>query len=151
MKTLKILLLVILFATANFTIAQIDEDKKEFRDNIENIMKQKIIENLNIDESTADKFVTAYKQNAEEVRKLDMENRELLKSIEQDPDASDIDTKLDKILDIDSKKNEQRKIFFNELRTFLTPQQIAKTMILRMKFRKNLKQEILKQRKRGMK
>ncbi len=152
MKTLKVILLA-LFLTANLATAQNDDGngKKGMREDMEKLMRQKIVEGLDISEATADKFISAFKENTDQIRSLEKENRELLKSIELDPDATDIDSKLNKILDIESQKTELKKSFFNELRTFLTPQQIAKTLVLRMNFRKKLRKEIQNQRKRNNK
>ena len=43
---------------------------------------------------------------------------------------------------------DQRKNFLTELKTFLTPEQIAKTMVLRKNFHKELRKQMGKQRKR---
>lgn len=148
MKIFKFILLALIIITANLSFAQKDNNsRRQMRTGIDSLMKQKISEKLNLDEFTSEKFMNTYKENNKKIRILNKEKNNLLESIELNPDASDIDTKLNGVLELESKIFEQRKSFINELRSFLTPQQIAKTLILRKNFGKEFKKEILKQRK----
>lgn len=128
--------------------AQKGNDNKPYRDEIDKIMKQKFMEKVNVDESTANNFFTMFKENNKKIRMLNKEKKEILESIEGNPDAADIDSKIDKLLDIETKIIEQKKSFMSELKTILTPQQIAKTIILQRNFEKEFKKQIIKQRKR---
>lgn len=69
-----------------------------------------------------------------------------MESIELDPSAADIETKLDKLSGIDTQLIELRQNFYRNLKTFLTPQQIAKTFVIKKNFNRELKQQL---RKRG--
>ncbi|MDQ3022354.1 MAG: hypothetical protein M3R36_17575 [Bacteroidota bacterium] len=151
MKIFKYFLLASVILAANFSLAQMDLDKKQMRDGIDSVMKQKVMDKLSLDEATSDKFISTYKENNKQLRILNKEKHKLIETIELDPGASDIDSKLDQMLEIESKTVDQKKKFFNELRTFLTPQQIAKTIILRRKFQKEFRREMMKHRKRNKK
>lgn len=80
------------------------------------------------------------------MRDLMNEKRELMDDIDLDPGAADIESKLDRALDIDIQIAELKKSFKNRLREFMTPQEIAKTMKFRRKFERDLRQEIRKKR-----
>ncbi|MEO8210922.1 MAG: hypothetical protein ABI840_10195 [bacterium] len=149
MKIFKYILFATIIFAANFSLSQIDRDKKQIRDGIDSVMKQKVMEKLSLDEATADKFINTYKENNKQLRVINKEKNKLIETIELDPGADDIDAKLDKILEFESQTVSQKKNFFNELRTFLTPQQIARTIILRKKFEKEFRNEIMKYRKRN--
>lgn len=142
----KNLILFLLFLLVNTGFAQRD-GKMQFKEEFEKIMKQKMMEGLNIDDATADKFMETYKQSKQNLRVLMKEKRELQKSIEMDPEAIDIGTKLDKWMKIDTKIIESRNQYYNDLKTFLTPAQIAKSINLRKKVEKELRNELKKHRK----
>lgn len=117
-------------------------------DEIGQVMKQKLMENLNLDESTADKYIALHKENNKQLKGLMKEKRELMRSINSNPDAADIESKLNSFLDLDSKIVELRKNHISELKAFLTPQQIAKSMIFTRKFNKELRNQ-MRERKRN--
>ncbi|MDQ3194506.1 MAG: hypothetical protein M3P82_05850 [Bacteroidota bacterium] len=146
MTSVKIILMSVLLFSAGFSFAQNDKDRKQMRDSMNAIMKQKIISNLELDDATADKFISVYKENNKNIRMIMKEKKELMESIENDPNASDIDTKLDKILQLETDVLDLRKSFFRELKTFLSPQQIAKTLVLRKRFERQFRKEVMKQR-----
>lgn len=123
-------------------------NRNNFSDEIGNVMKQKLMENLNLDETTADKYIALHKENNKQLRDLMKEKRELMKAINDNPDAADIETKLNSFLELDSKIIDLRKNHINELKAFLTPQQIAKSMIFTRKFNKEFRNQI-RERKRN--
>lgn len=149
MKLIKLLITAIFFLSTVSVFGQIEESKKPGREDIEKIMKQKLMDKLSFDESTADRFLNSYKENNRKIRQLNKEKKELMETIELDPSAQDIDSKLNQMLDIETQMLEQRRSFFSELRTYLTPQQIAKTMLLRKNFQKEFRKEIQMQRKKN--
>ncbi len=142
------ILFVILILYSGLSQAQVDRENKIFRERLDSLMKQKIIESLALDEPTANKFLESYKENNKQIRKIAKEKKELMNTLEMDPSASDMDSKLEQLFDIESRLLEQRRNFFKDLKTFLTPQQIAKTLILRKNFEKELKNQITTQKKR---
>ncbi|MEP7145551.1 MAG: hypothetical protein ABI792_00940 [bacterium] len=146
MRLLKNYLAAAIIFSAGFAFAQIDKDRKSISDSIDSIMKQKIVSNLDMDDITADRFISVYKENNKNIRSIMKEKKELMESLENDPNASDIDSKLDKLLQLETDVLDQRKSFFRELKTFLTSQQIAKSLVLRKKFEKQLRKEIMNHR-----
>ncbi|MBV6477802.1 MAG: hypothetical protein HGGPFJEG_00546 [Ignavibacteria bacterium] len=147
MKKILLYSTALIFSFSSFALAQ-----KDFRENpsdeIGKVMKQKLMENMNLDENTADKYMSLHKENAKQLRSLMKEKKQLMKSINDNPDAADIDDKLNSFFEIDAKIIELRKNHINELKSFLTPQQIAKSMIFTRKFNKELRNQ-LKEKKRN--
>lgn len=151
MKVNKLFTLILILISVNLCLSQVDDNKKKFKEEINNIMKTKLIDSLGMDEMTADKFIGLYKDNNKQIRALSKEKRALMQSIELDPSAGDVDQKFDKMLEIETRILDKKKSFFQELKTFLTPQQIAKTMILRKKLGREIKKEFMKHKKDGRK
>lgn len=148
MKKITLIALFIVFVFGNISTAQFDKsndnDKRQFRMQIDTLMKQKLIEKLDLSESAADKYVSALRENNNRIKELMKEKKSVMKSIESDPEAADIVSKLDKVFDIDSRIIETRRAFIKDVSTYLTPQQIAKSMILKKNFNKEFKNQIRK-------
>jgi len=128
--------------------SQQDSLKIQKKQELENLFKEKVKTNLNVDQFTADKLVESYKDNNLQMRTLRKEIKETYKSIESDPDAADMSSKLDKVIELEKKSVEQKEKFYNELKTFLTPQQIAKSFFMKKKFNKELRKELDKRGKK---
>ncbi|MBL0106430.1 MAG: hypothetical protein IPP52_03815 [Ignavibacteria bacterium] len=148
MKNILLFSVFIIFTFVNLCDAQFDNnkdnDKKQFRAQIDSIMKQKLIEKLNLSESSADKYIIAIRENNGKVKDLLKEKKTIMKSIEADPEAADVGSKLDKSFEIDSRIIETRKEFIRDVSSYMTPQQIAKSMILKKNFNKEFKNQIKK-------
>lgn len=125
------------------------DDRKDFREKIQKLRKEKLIEKLNISETTADKVFEMEGNMVDEIRGYQKEKRETFKEIESNPDATDIDSKLNRILDLDIKVAETKKNYYTNLKEILTPKQIAEAMVLQMKFNKKLREQFKKNRKKG--
>lgn len=123
------------------------DDRKDFREKIQKLRKEKLIEKLNISETTADKVFEMEGSMVDEIREYQKEKRETFKEIENNPDATDIDSKLNRILDLDIKTAEAKKSYYTNLKEILTPKQIAEAMVLQMKFNKKLREQFKKKRK----
>ncbi|MBK9333532.1 MAG: hypothetical protein IPM96_14300 [Ignavibacteria bacterium] len=148
MKTLLTLFFIIALMTSASAYSQPDSSKLQKRQELENLFKEKVKINLNVDQYTADKLVDSYKDNNIQMRTLRKEIRETYKSIESDPDAADMSSKLDKVIELEKKSIEQKEKFYNELKTFLSPQQIAKSFFMKKKFNKELRKELDKRGKK---
>lgn len=148
MKNITLIAAFVILVIGNISNAQLekknDNDKRQFRMQIDTLMKQKLMEKLDMSESTADKYVSAFRENNNRIKELMKEKKAVMKSIEADPEAADIITKLDKAFDIDSRIIETRRAFIKDLSTYLTPQQIAKSMILKKNFNREFKDQIRK-------
>lgn len=150
MKIFNTIFIVMLLISAGKICAQAGLDKRDFKGSIDSVMKKKMIDKLGIDEQTAEKFIVSYKENNKQIRTIMKEKKDIMESIELDPSASDVGVKLDKIIELEEKIAEQKKNFFNELKTFLTPQQIAKSIIVKKNFEKELRKEINKKKKKDL-
>ncbi len=148
MKNILLFSVFIVFTFVSLCTAQFDNykdnDKKQFRAQIDSIMKQKLIEKLDLSESSADKYIIAIRENNSKVKDLLKEKKTIMKSIEADPEAADVGSKLDKSFEIDSRIIETRKEFIKDISSYMTPQQIAKSMILKRNFNKEFKNQIKK-------
>lgn len=154
MKSILLLAVLIVIAIANISSAQTDTDKtadkKQFRVQLDSIMKQKLMEKLNLSESSADKYISAFRENNDKVKELMKEKKSLMRSIEANPEAPDIGTKLDQSFDIDNRIIETRRSFVKDVSSYLTPQQIAKSMILKKNFNKEFKNQIRKHKNKNI-
>lgn len=148
MKTLLTLFILCMLIMADNVFSQHDSLKIQKKLELENLFKDKVKTNLNVDQYTADRLVESYKNNNLQMRSLRKEIKETYKSIESDPDAADLSSKLDRIIDLEKKSVEQKEKFYNELKTFLTPQQIAKSFFMKKKFNKELRKELDKRGKK---
>ena len=140
-KTKLILLFLIVIVSQNFIYSQIDNKKK-----LQRIIRQKFIEKLEISDSLGDKFFKIYNKSINDIRALNKEKKDLIESIENNLDASDMSSKTDRLFEIDQQIENSKKDFYNELKTIFTYKQIAQTII----FQRNLKQFLNKEiRKRN--
>lgn len=148
MKNITFIAVFVILVIGNISNAQFnkknDSDKRQFRMQIDTLMKQKLMEKLDMSESAADKYVSAFRENNNKIKELMKEKKTVMRSIEADPEAADIVSKLDKVFDIDSRIIETRRAFIKDISTYLTPQQIAKSMILKKNFNREFKDQIRK-------
>jgi len=150
MKTYKLILLTLILFAFNTSYAQRDMNKMKFREKIDSVMRVKLIENADLDSITADRFLEIYKDNNNKIRNISREKKNLMEAIEKDPEAFDMESRIDKLMDLETNILNQRKSFISEVKTFLTPQQIAKTLVMRKNIEKVIRKE-LSNRKKGNK
>ena len=93
-------------------------------------LKSKIIENIGVTDSVAEKVI-------------------LWKEVEDNTDAVDVNSKIDAIMKIEQDILAVRINFVNNLRDFLTPQQVAKAIVFQNKFSKYLKKQLHKDGNNG--
>lgn len=110
------------------------------RKQLKKVIKEKLIEKLNIDDETANKFIKLFNDERKRVSEYSKEKRAIVKYLEDNPDASDAMNKINDLLAVDEKIIKSRKDFIDELKKILTPQQIAKALI----FQKNLRKMFYK-------
>ncbi|MCB0726238.1 MAG: hypothetical protein R3A12_20090 [Ignavibacteria bacterium] len=146
MNIFKIILISCLIITANFSYAQYDKNKLQMKGQIDSLMNSKLISETGIDQTTADKFIEKYKENNKQIRELKKEKKEVMKLIKADPSALDVGTKLDKLIDLDYEIFKNRKAFMEDLNNFMTPQQIAGTIVFMNDFSKEFRKRLKKNR-----
>lgn len=138
----KLLLLLFIALCINIPLrAQEDTTLVNSRLKLRKVIKEKLMEKLNIDDATANKFIKLFNEQKRTIGDYNKEKRQLFKSIEENPNASDVTGKINSMLDIDDKINKSRRDFITELGKILTPQQIAQSLV----FQKNLRKYFMKE------
>jgi Spy/CpxP family protein refolding chaperone len=132
-------LLIILFFSSLIR-AQEDSALINSRKQLKKVIKEKLIQKLDINEETADKFIKLFNEERKTVGEYSKEKRNIMKYLEDNPDSKDAMDKINELLAIDDKISKSRKDFIEELKKILTPQQIAKALI----FQKNLRKMFYK-------
>lgn len=141
----KILIVLVFILGLSFSLqAQEDTSMAGPRKELHKAVKEKFMEKLSIDESTANKFFTLYGEQRKLISGYNREKKDIMKNLEDNPDASDVMTKLNQLLEIDDKITKAKKDFISDLQKFLTPKQIAQTIT----FQKNLKKMFSKRKDR---
>lgn len=141
-----ILLNLLLFTGITNLNSQTDtaDAKTKFRE----IIKNKLIENVGVSENTAEKIILMSVENRKKINGYRKRMKELRKTIEENTNDPNNSSKLDELLELDITIAKERKAFVDELKTYLTTEQIVKTIKLEKKLTKVLKKEI-RDKKRG--
>ena len=106
---------------------------------------EKLVKKLELDKSTEDKFVQKYKDFHQSIAELNKKRAEITKQIEMNLEDSEVlDTLFNQMLDVAQEITSKRKSFADDLRTFLTPKQIAQIIIFEKNFALKLR-KILKE------
>lgn len=138
---------ILIFTIFILSFSAAEAQPKKMTDELKKIRKEKYLENVSVDNATADKYFEIFDENFLSLRKLNKQKKDNMEYIENNVEASDISAKIDEILDIESKILEKKKDMFVQLKTFLTPKQIAQSIIFQVKFTKELKNQIDKRKK----
>jgi Spy/CpxP family protein refolding chaperone len=117
-------------------------DRKEFREKLLKVRMDKLMEKMDLDEPTAKKLLDIVGETMDEIQGYNRQKRETYHYIEQNPDASDIDSKINELLDLDVQIANAKKDQYTKLKEFLTPGQIAKAYIFNRKFDKELREKV---------
>ena len=147
MKTFNILILVLTFVIMSSVSSYSQNDSVRSREKLKKIVKEKLIEKLKIDESIANKLIDLSAENRKVIKELTKKRKDLTEYIYDNPQSSDVGTKLEDLMDNENKINRERNDFYTKLKTFLTPNQIAQSMVFQKELMKFLKKEMKKNRK----
>lgn len=109
---------------------------------LKKVIREKLVEKIGIDETTADKVITLQSKHRKEIKELKKMQAEYLIDITENPESSDISSKLDAFVDCDSKIYQKRKEFLDELKSYLTPKQIAQMLSFSKDLSKFMKKEM---------
>lgn len=143
MKNLFLIIFTLLFITG--TNAQDDN----FRTKIEKIKVEKLVKKLELDEVTEDVFVQKYKTFRQTVRDLNKARAKIIKQIEKNLDNNEVlDTLIDRMLEVEQEITTQRKNYAEDLKTYLTPKQIATMIIFERNFALELRRILRENRKK---
>lgn len=110
---------------------------------IEKIKLDKLVKKLNLDESTETTFREKYTAFSTAIRELNQKRTRyyllMAKNLES---GNGLDTLVDGVINLDSEINLKRTDFANELKTVLTPKQLATMIMFERKFNNQLKKLI---------
>lgn len=136
----KIIFAVILVsASVNISVNSQDKGDK-FRDKIEKIKIEKLVNKLDIDDNTADIFAEKYKNFSIVIKDLNKKRIDAYKlMIENLESGNGLDTLVDQVTGYESKINDEREKFAEDLKTILTPKQIATMIVFERKFNNELR------------
>jgi hypothetical protein len=137
------ILIVIIFIVS---FSAVNAQPKKMTDELKKIRKEKYLENVSVDDATADRYFELFDENFLAVKKLSKQKKENMEYIEKNIEAADVSARIEEILDIDSKIVEKKKDLYTQLKTFLSPKQIAQSIIFQLKFNKELKNQIDKRK-----
>lgn len=148
MKNL-LLILSFIILSGSSAFSQIDDpprdrepiDREDFREKLIALKKEKLRENMNLDETTTNKLFEVVTKTMDQIKEYNKQKRQTYQYIEQNPDASDIDSKINELLDLDVKIANAKKDQYDELKLFLTPKQIAEAYVFNRKFDQELRKK----------
>ncbi len=137
-KTIIIFLFILLLSSPGL------KAQDNFRDKIEKIKIDKLVNRLELDDNTAEQFKTKYKDFSLKVRELNQKRVAAYKQmVENLKNGNPVDTLVNQVLDYESQLYTARENFSEDLKTILTPKQIALMIVFERKFNTELK-KILK-------
>jgi len=143
MKRIINLILLILFTFTLQLKAQTDTNDTKPIKMLQKATMNKFMEFVKTDEATTVKYFKMYRDNLRKINQFIKLRRSVMSDIESNPEDADISNKLDKLNEIETNIYKVRSDFRESLKEYLTPIQIAKSLI----FEKKLRQTILENRK----
>ena len=149
MKTLNLLLLVLSFIvlTSTGSYSQNDTSRSAAKEKLKKIVKEKLMEKMNLDDATATKFIELSAANRKEMKELRKKEKDLTDYIFDNPQSSDVGTKIEDLLEAQNKINQLRNDHYAKLKAFLTPTQIAQSMVFQKELVKFMKKEMKLEKK----
>jgi len=135
------LILAAVLITFSLNIALYSQDKADkFRDKIEIIKIEKLIEKLELDDNTAEIFTTKYKDFSKHIKDLNKKRFAAYKlMVENLESGSGLDTLVEQVLGYESRINDEREKFAEDLKTILNPKQIAIMIVFERKFNNEIR------------
>ena len=141
MKQLMILCLLLLSVwPAQYADAQSRDrrGRKEGIDRVEHLKQMRLIEELNLTEEDAVRFMAKRKEHEERMRELAGERNSILDGmeakLESQPEAAGIEREAGRVLDQDRKMFEERRRYQEEMLKFLSVDKFARMLIFERDF-----------------
>jgi len=120
----------------NISFSQNDTNINSNGKEIRKIVRQKLMEKLNVDDKTINSYLIVYADYRKKDIELNKQKAALVKYIEENTDASDISQKMDDLLNMQIKIIDARRDYIEKAKKILTPQQLAKAIVFQKKLRK---------------
>lgn len=147
LKISPVIILVIMFC-ASAVHAQVKRD--DIWNKIEKIKVEKLINRLDLDESTASQFKDKYIEFGKTIRRLNQKRAFTYKLMAENLQSGEgLDTLFDQLLSIEDQITTARRNFAEDLKTILTTKQIVTMVLFERKFNAELKkllQEYMKKK-----
>ena len=116
------------------------EKGDKFRDKIEKIKIEKLINKLELDENSAEVFTAKYKDFSRLIKDLNRKRFNAYKlMVENLESGSGLDTLVDQVIGYETQINDEREKFAEDLKTILSPKQIATMIVFERKFNNELR------------
>ena len=144
MKTLNLLILVLTFVLLTSAGSYSQSDTARTKEKLKKIVKEKLMEKMNLDDATATKLIEITAANRKEMKELRKKEKDLTDYIFENPQSSDVGTKLEDLLNTENKINQLQNEHYTKLKSFLTPNQIAQSMVFQKELMKFMKKEMKK-------
>jgi|GEM_PF-7036870 predicted metal-dependent phosphoesterase TrpH len=125
----------------NISFSQNDTNNNSSGKEIRKIVRQKLMEKLNVDDKTINSYLIVYAEYRKKDIELNKQKAALVKYIEDNTDALDISQKMDDLLNIQTKIIDARRDYIEKAKKILTPQQLAKAIVFQKKLRKIMNTE----------
>lgn len=140
MNKIKILsaALVVLLLSVTCLYAQRDTTGRK----LNKVIKEKLVEKLGIDDNTADKVLEIYSKHRKDMKEIKKQQMDYMKDVLENPESADVQTKLETLLDLDNKTYLKKKEFYENLKQYLSPKQIAQSMSFARDVSKFMKKEM---------
>ncbi|MDP4175215.1 MAG: hypothetical protein Q8933_14670 [Bacteroidota bacterium] len=153
------LIMIILFSSVSLVSAQHMGMGKKFekdRQKIEELERVKLIEVLNMNEDVSVKFFSRRKDYNDKLKDLNQQRDDKLNQIQKFLDENKSDKndpmykkQIDEVISIEKAIMHAKRDFVYSLKDILSYQQVAKYMVFERNFRRELRDLILKERKRN--
>ena len=135
-----ILLSILILCQGNYLLAQDD-----FREKIEEIKLEKLTKKLDLDSDTKEIFLDKYKTFSKSMRALNLKRANTYRLMTENIESGDgLDTIVNRLIEYENDINDKREEFIADMKSILTPKQIAKMIVFERKFNNEIK-KLLKQ------
>lgn len=141
-KLILFCVIALMFAADSYA----QNDREDFKQKLNQVRKEKFIERVKVDDATADKYFQVTDVFLKQIKDLNQSQRTLVKSMKDNPNASDIESKLNQYIDNESKIGNIKTEYYQNLKTFLSTTQVAQAIVFQREFIKKLKDEVDKRK-----
>ena len=129
-----------------------DADRRKY---LEQFRTLKLLELLNLKEDQEIEFLTAFRNIRKQGQSFEQEKRQLLESLSADLAAGRVDkhrieVALEDYFQIAKRQQEAHMHFIDQIKSILTPEQVAKFLLFDERFERELLEHVREFRNRGM-
>lgn len=141
-KLILFCVIALIFATNSYA----QNDREDFKQKLNQVRKEKFIEKVKVDNATAEKYFQVTDVFLKQIKDLNQSQKTLVKSMKDNPNAADIESKLNQYIDNEDKIGNTKTEYYQNLKTFLSTTQVAQAIVFQREFMKKLKDEVDKRK-----